>query len=81
MLQSQDADDTDKETTVHTQIEEDLEPPPPLPEKSDLEDELLPAEEEEEAEAKTVTEAKPSDKAPEVLKANDRAAASPPCEV
>ena len=95
--QSQD-NDTDKESTEHlvkghatsghTQIEEDLEPPPPLPEKSDLEDELLP-DAAEDAEAKTM-EAKPaSEKAPEVsnltgsnlVKANDRAAASPPCEV
>ena len=47
--------------------EEELEPPPPLPEKSDLEDELLPDEVEEASteveaasEAKTIVEAKPA---------------------
>ena len=76
--------------------EEELEPPPPLPEKSDLEDELLPDEvEEASTEAKTIVEAKPASTAQigpthenveknEILSktsTSDRAAASPPCEV
>ena len=77
--------------------EEELEPPPPLPEKSDLEDELLPDEVEEASteveaasEAKTIIEAKPAASTHENVEKNeilsktstsDRAAASPPCEV
>merc|ERR1711988_215054 len=73
-------------------IEEDLEQPPDMPEKPDLEDEMLTTEDEE-AQAKpsetsnTQTETETKDptpvKAVEAISkvTSDRAAASPPCEV
>ena len=85
-------DDDTNPNAVHTQIEEDLEPPPIERTDKVIEDELLSGDGDDELliesieakniEAKALAAPISSDKAPEVLvKSNDRAAASPPCEV